>query len=525
MRLHILLAYPFLLLAHACRSPSVPNPGATAVIRDIEGPDSLYRPVFHLTPPGGWMNDPNGLVFHAGQWHLFYQHYPDSNVWGPMHWGHATSADLVDWRHQPIALYPDSLGLIFSGSVVVDSHNTSGFGVSRSNPPLVALYTQHDLAGERDPNRDDFQYQSLSYSLDSGRTWTTYAGNPVVPNTDKIRDFRDPKVIWDRAREQWLMVFAAKDRVRFYASPNLREWTFLSEFGADAANHAGVWECPDFFPMVLNHTLETKWVLLQSINPGAANGGSGTFYFTGDWDGERFTVDQEEGYDFRQNTKWLDYGRDNYAGVTFSDVPTTHGHDQRIFIGWMSNWDYAQVVPTTTWRSAMTVPRALTLRQIAGAGVRLGQSPMLGAGGGGGELTFHGGERLRLREVAPSGAYTLRLVASAKTPFEVALTNGLGERLLIGFDPDHAGSGYGSFYVDRRQAGKSSFSEKFATGPDYAPRLIGHPEIGIDILIDRTSVELFADEGTVVITELFWPTEPYELLESSVEGRLTSYKK
>ncbi len=524
MRSHLTSTLATLLvLTHACRThaPKAHADTETAVIANAPGPDSAYRPVYHFTPPRGWMNDPNGLVYHGDQWHLFYQHYPDSNVWGPMHWGHATSQDLVAWRHQPIALYPDALGLVFSGSAVVDSANTSGFGVSPDQPPLVAIYTAHDMARQA-AGADDFESQSLAYSLDGARTWTTYARNPVLRDTDGVRDFRDPKVIYDRAHRQWLMALASKDRIRFYASPNLRDWTLLSDFGADAAMHDGVWECPDFFPALVDGTTDTRWVLLVSINKGHPNGGTGTFYFVGDWDGTHFTP--AAGHDFRQSTQWLDYGRDNYAGVTWSDVPAADG--RRVFVGWMSNWAYAQEVPTTTWRSAMTVPRTLALHRDVGAGHHLRQTPVREVGEQFGKpVAFHGGERLRLDRLAPEGAFELRLTASAKTPFELALSNAAGERLLVGFEPGRAGTERGAFYVDRTGAGRSDFNESFATGPDWAPRLSREPTIGLRLLFDRTSVELFADDGSTVMTELFWPTQPYSILESSVEGSLAQYRQ
>ena len=343
----------------------------------------------------------------------------------------------------------------------------------------------------------------------------------MLRNTDGIRDFRDPKVIWDRAHQQWLMALASKDRIRFYASPNLRTWRFLSGFGADAAMHEGVWECPDFFPMVAEGAVDTSWVLLTSINKGHPNGGTGTFYFVGDWDGTRFTPYRD---DFRQNTRWLDYGRDNYAGVTWSDVPAADG--RRVFMGWMSNWAYAQEVPTTTWRSAMTVPRELTLTSVADAGFRLHQYPVSELYSRFGKpIAFHGGERLRLRELAPSGAYELHFVASAKTAFELTLSNDVEESLRIGFEPNRTGTRYGAFYIDRRVAGRSDFNEKFSTGPDWAPRLVGEPMFELIVLVDRTSVELFGDFGTVAMTETFWPTEPYSTLESSSEGDFRAYQE
>ena len=234
-----------------------------------------HRPQMHFSPPGQWMNDPNGMVYFEGEYHLFYQHYPDSNVWGPMHWGHAVSTNLVNWENLPIALYPDELGYIFSGSAVIDWNNTSGFGKD-NHPPMIAIFTHHNMDQEK-AGGDRYQVQSIAYSLDKGRTWTKFADNPVISNPG-IKDFRDPKVIWHEESARWIMVFAVKDRVHFYTSTNLKEWSFASEFGASDGNHGGVWECPDLFPLKTSEG-ETKWILLQSINPGGPNGGSATQYF------------------------------------------------------------------------------------------------------------------------------------------------------------------------------------------------------------------------------------------------------
>ena len=298
-----------------------------------------HRPQIHFSPPEKWMNDPNGMVFYAGEYHLFYQFFPDSTVWGPMHWGHAVSTDLVHWQHLPIALYPDSLGYIFSGSAVVDWKNTSGLGLN-GQPPLIAIYTYHNPAGEK-AGRKDFQYQGLAFSHDKGRSWTKYAGNPVLPNTESIADFRDPKVLWDEASNQWVMVIAAHDQVKFRGSKDLKKWTPLSNFGKTWGAHSGVWECPDLFPIRVEGSTETKWVLLVSINPGGPNGGSATQYFVGHFDGRQFTVDPSYTAAVSgEKAVWLDNGRDNYAGVTWSDIPKQNG--RRLFMGWMSNWDYAQ---------------------------------------------------------------------------------------------------------------------------------------------------------------------------------------
>jgi fructan beta-fructosidase len=315
--------------------------------------EEQYRPQYHFSPPQHWMNDPNGLVYLNGEYHLFYQFNPDADIWGPMHWGHAVSHDLLHWQHLPTALIPDVHGTIFSGSAVIDAQNTSGLG-TLGNPPLIAIFTQHDDARRR-AGRVDFQAQSIAYSLDGGRTWTKYSGNSVLPNPG-LRDFRDPNVMWLESRKEWLMTLAVGDHISFYASKNLKNWRHLSDFGRDRGAHGGVWECPDVVFMRIEGEATTKAVLLVSVNPGGPNGGGGTQYFIGDFNGERFAVDSgvdESG----AAARWLDYGTDDYAGVTWPKPPA----QRHIFIGWMSDPEYAQAVPTVGWRGAMTLPRELEL--------------------------------------------------------------------------------------------------------------------------------------------------------------------
>ena len=316
-------------LLFSCKNePITKENKSTKAEKEIVKSKEPHRPTFHFTPPEKWMNDPNGMVYYEDEYHLFYQFYPDSTVWGPMHWGHAISSDMVTWEHLSIALYPDELGYIFSGSAVIDWKNTSGFGKD-GEPPMIAIFTHHEPEGAKKGTKT-FQYQSIAYSNDKGRTWTKYAGNPVIPNPG-IKDFRDPKVIWDDDSDQWVMVFAAWDHVKFYGSPNLKDWTHLSDFGKEWGTHAGVWECPDLFPLIVKGKGEKKWVLLQSLNPGGPNGGSGTQYFIGDFDGKNFIIDGEFAENFKQDTTvWLDYGRDNYAGVTWSDIPQSDG--RKLFI-------------------------------------------------------------------------------------------------------------------------------------------------------------------------------------------------
>ena len=501
-----------------------PAPEKTTSVPERAGsdaPDAALRPHYHFTPPAGWMNDPNGMVYHAGEYHLFYQHYPDGNVWGPMHWGHAVSTDLVNWTDLPIALYPDSLGYIFSGSAVVDEGNTSGFGTAEA-PALVAMYTYHDAAGEK-AGRDDFQSQGIAYSTDRGRTWTKYAGNPVIPNRG-VRDFRDPKVVRDEANNQWVMVLAAQDRVQFFGSPDLKNWTYLSEWGQGAPNHAGVWECPELVAFPDPNTGQDNWLLLVSINPGGANGGSGTMYFPGNWDGRRFTPLREPSASPTDTVNWVDYGRDNYAGVTFGSVSA----GRRIFLGWMSNWDYAQQVPTTTWRSAMTIPRDLSLEQTD-FGTRLRQLPVP-------ELQKLRGERIPLEmprlldgvttidlsQLGTAGAYeldlTVDLVDSDAEELYVTLSTADGSAFYR-FGYSRKSGVDNAFFTDRRRAGQTDFSEKFAPeGLTMAPRWSNDGQLRIHAFFDRTSAEVFCDQGEPVMTDIFFPEQPFTMLAFEVYG-------
>ena len=448
--------------------------------------ESLYRPLFHFTPKQGWMNDPNGMIYLNGQYHLFFQHYPDSTVWGPMHWGHATSSDLVQWKEQPIALYPDSIGMIFSGSAVLDKNNTSGLGRG-GIAPLVAIFTQHFMPGEK-AGITDFQNQSIAYSLDEGKTWTKYAGNPVL-KTPNIKDFRDPKVIWHAPTQKWIMSLAVADHVEFYSAPDLINWTKESEIGKNLFAHGGVWECPDLLHFNVNG--KTIWVLLVSMNPGGPNGGSATQYIVGDFDGHVFKP-------FSADIKWMDYGPDNYAGVTFSNVG-----DRNILIGWMSNWNYANLVPTEKWRSAMTVPRELKLIEqdnkkntnsnINSNRFLLVSSPVK-------EFMNAFTEIGSKENVIPN---RIDIKDAKTTDFEIVLSNTYNEKLIVGYHADKK-----QFYIDRTKAGVSNFNKGFAAVA-VAPRLSNTTNMDLSILLDKTSIELFADGGLTVMTALFFPTHRY----------------
>ena len=441
-----------------------------------------HRPQLHFTPPNMWMNDPNGMFYANGTYHLYYQYHPESTVWGPMHWGHATSKDLMHWEHQPIALYPDSLGLIFSGSAVIDHQNTSGFG-KNGIAPLVAIYTSHNMDWEK-AGRIDRENQSIAYSLDFGQTFTKFVGNPVIKNPG-IADFRDPNVSWFEPGKKWIMALATQDRETFYSSPDLKNWTKESEFGATLGAHGGVWECPDLFPMQVDG--KTKWVLIVNINPGAPNGGSGAQYFVGDFDGHQFTPQDQE-------TRWVDYGRDNYAGVTFHETG-----DQRIFMGWMSNWDYATLVPTEKWRSANTLARDLKLQVLEGK-YFLSSMPVASVSN-----YVIGSQMIKTNKRIETASALQRLTGKVPVQdFSITLSNSKGEQVIIGYE-----AATNRYYVDRDVSGDMSFSPKFA-GKAYAPRLAKSGTIDFTLITDVASAEFFADGGLTAMTTCYFPSEIFK---------------
>lgn len=449
-----------------------------------------HRPQIHFSPAANWMNDPNGMVYFNNRYHLFYQYYPDSTVWGPMHWGHAISRDLVHWEHQPIALYPDTLGYIFSGSAVADVNNTSGFG-QNGKTPLVAIFTHHDPKGAR-ARTGRHESQSIAYSLDDGKTWTKYAENPVLKNPG-IKDFRDPKVMWYEAGKKWIMTLATLDHITFYSSPDLKNWKEESKIGKDFGAHGGVWECPDLFP--LDYNGEKIWILIVNLNPGGPNGGSATQYFTGQFDGNKFTP-------YQIDTRWLDYGPDEYAGITWANTG-----DRKIFLGWMSNWQYANVVPTHPWRSAMTVPRDLSIQKV-GDKFLVASKPVS-------ELGTIAQQPVNLSNIDAtnynltdktgklSGPARLQFTSDKLENFSITFSNAMGEKVIVGFD-----KAANNYFIDRTNSGKVNFKKGFA-GRHTAPRFSDKNNVDMTLIIDNASIELFADDGLSVMTEIFFPNQIY----------------
>ncbi len=438
--------------------------------------DEPFRSVYHHTPEANWMNDPNGMFYDeaAGVWHLYYQHNPYATVWGPMHWAHSTSKDLIHWEHQGIVLYPDSLGTIFSGSAVIDKNNTAGFGENA----IVAIYTQSEKIG---------QNQSIAYSTDGGYSFTPYEGNPVLMGD--IADFRDPKVTWDG--DHWLMTLACQQEIRFYASPNLKEWTYLSSFGKDLGAHGGVWECPELLKMsnVKSQISNEKYVLLVSINPGGPFGGSATQYFIGDWDGKEFVVESQKS---KVESKWLDYGKDNYSSFTFHNSPD----GRLVALGWMSNWQYACQLPTVAFRSQNTVARDLFLFLDDEGEYRLGSVPSKET------MALKGAETKYLPD-----AGIVELTLDGSQDALITLSNDKGEKVVMNLDVHRR-----TFSMDRTASGDCSFSHDFAART-VAPLFIKRDTYKVLLFIDHCSIEAFDADGAWAMTNLVFPSEPYNHLD------------
>lgn len=456
-----------------------------------------FRPQFHFSPEKHWMNDPNGMVYYKGTYHLFYQYYPNDIVWGPMHWGHATSTDLIHWKHKKIALFPDKLGLIFSGSAVIDINNTSGLG-TKENPAMVAIFTYHNMDIEK-AGKINTQSQGMAYSLDEGETWKKYDRNPIIKNPE-LKDFRDPKVFWNETTKEWNLVLVAGDRAQFYTSKNLTDWALQSEFGKNIGAHGGVWECPDIFKLKVEGSEEEKWVLLISINPGAPNGGSGTQYFIGDYDGKTFRTNQKD-------IKWIDHGTDNYAGVTYNNTPD----NKRIFIGWMSNWLYARNTPTKNWRSAMTLPREILLSKIDGD-YTLKSNPI---------------KQLKQQLVTEYSKDLISIKKGTKIDFtydylnqsslrfnsrnqnlKLVFSNDLNDSLVIDYNSKQK-----IFSIDRKHSGIVDFEKTF--GKDIHKTSVSNlitDAVDYQIILDWSSIEIFINGGVYSFTEQLFPKKPYTKL-------------
>ena len=432
-----------------------------------------FRPAYHHSPVYGWMNDPNGLFYKDGVWHLYYQWNPYGSQWENMTWGHSTSTDGLHWTPQPTAIEADALGAIFSGCCVVDKNNTAGFG----NGAIVAYYTS---AGAR-------QTQSMAYSLDGGQTFTKYAGNPVI--VSDVPDFRDPHIFWNEEAGFWNMVLASGQEMSIYSSKDLKQWKHESNFGLTYGNHSGVWECPDLMKLPVDGTGEQKWMLICNINPGGPFGGSATQYFIGQFDGHQFVCEDQP-----EETKWMDYGKDHYATVTFDNAPD----GRRVAIAWMSNWQYANQVPTMQFRSTNSILRDLSLYQYEGetyCAVRPAK-----------EMDAARGKKI----ARPTDR--CEIVVTLKGDARITLSNGSKERVVLDYDADMA-----SLDFDRRHSGQCSFSDAF-------PTVVTAPVHGslrtLRIFIDKSSIEVFDADGRLSMTNLVFPSSPYNRI--SVKGKASA---
>lgn len=425
-----------------------------------------FRPQLHFTPERNWINDPNGLLFYKGKYHLFYQHNPKGDLWGNMSWGHATSTDLFHWQELPVAIECTETTGIFSGSAVVDYRNTSGFGTV-DNPAIVAIYTSHQNDGSN-------QSQHLAYSLDEGLNWVKYEGNPVLDLG--MKDFRDPKVSWDKQSQSWLMVIAKPEehKIAFFRSPNLREWSHLSDFGPEAAI-GGCWECPDLFPLT-TPSGDARWVLLVSLNPGGLTGGSGTQYFIGDWDGKTFTsLNNGE-------VKWIDGGRDNYAGVTFNNTENIEtGQNRRIFMAWMNNWEYSNTIETSPWRGAMTLPRELSLSSSNGV-YQLHLQPVT-------EYSKLQGERVGDNDSLELQEISVDVIKNESVTLRIS--DGNGRYIECGYSAKK-----GSLFVDRYHAWFGQYQNNFQESK------VDSDNFTFVAIIDRGAIELSTESGKSLITSL-----------------------
>lgn len=467
---------------------------------DLTDRETKYRPLFHFTPRYGWMNDPNGMFYKDGVWHLYYQYNPYGSKWQNMTWGHATSTDLVNWKHEPIAIRPDGLGSVFSGSGAVDHGNTAGFG----KDAVIALYTSAGTS----------QMQSLAYSTDNGKTFTKYPANPVLTLESEARD---PNMFYNTETGEWNLVLAhALDHeMLFFTSPDLKSWTLQSNFGKGIGAQDGVWECPDLFRLPVDGTDEKKWVLICNINPGGPFGGSAIQYFTGDWDGKTFTADNAA--DGSIPTKWLDYGKDNYALVSWSDAPD----NRRTAIGWMSNWQYAAEVPTMQYRSANTLPREIGLFRGADGQIYASSAPSPEVMALRDKLVVNASKvsvkkNARIYALPAVNDGVCEIVADFDAQkadsLEFVLSNKTGDRVVMRYN-----SADRTLSLDRRESGIVDFSESFPA-VTVAPTFEKNGKVTLRIFIDRSSIELFGNGGRFVMTNIVFPNEPYSTLSVSSAG-------
>ena len=496
-----------------------------------------YRPLYHFTPLYGWMNDPNGMVYKDGEYHLYFQYNPYGSKWGNMHWGHAVSKDLLHWEHLDPAIPRDTMGHIFSGSSVIDRNNTAGYGKNA----IIAVYTNNST------NHDEVQ--CMAYSTDNGRTFTKYEGNPVLRPFDGLKDFRDPKVFWYEKNKSWYMIVSADKEIRLYKSKNLKKWDYVSAFGKGIGQQPCQYECPDFFQLPVNGDRKNmKWVMIMNINPGCIFGGSATEYFVGDFDGKNFTCPDAN------EAKWLDYGKDHYATVTFSNTG-----DRVLAMTWMSNWQYANITPFRQNRGANGLPRELKLYEKDGkyyvsedaapevAALRQTTYDL-------GNETVDGTKDMKGIAANTNGAFEIEadITPDANGIAGIEISNNKRERTLIYFDMKK-----GKVVMDRTESGLTDFGKKsvphdielawdkqreaqaklparevnsinykndFALATWAPLGLCDGKTYHVDIFVDKSSIELFVDNGRIAMTNLTFPVEAYENVKLYTKGGKAEYR-
>lgn len=480
-----------------------------------------YRPVYHHTPLYGWMNDPNGLVYKDGEYHLYFQYNPYGSRWGNMHWGHSVSKDLVHWEHLDPAIARDTLGQIFSGSVVVDANNSAGYG----KDALIAFYTS--------ASDEHGQIQCMAYSTDNGRTYTKYEKNPILTPFDGLKDFRDPKVFWYEPAQKWYMIVSADKNMRFYSSTDLKQWEYLSQFGEGYGVQPNQFECPDFIQLPVDGNKDNmKWVMIVNINPGCLFGGSATEYFVGTFDGKEFKCDNDKSV-----TKWLDFGKDHYATVCFSNTG-----DRVIAVPWMSNWQYANITPIRQNRGANALPRELSLYSKGGEVYMAANVAK--------EVEALRKETRKVDNFSLKGEQTISdVVAAEECAFEVEVDVTPGKSQTVGFDlvndkgektKIYLDMKSGRIVMDRSESGLVAFGEKsephfkenhdrrktesvnyvndFALGTWAPLSLCEGKTYHLNVFVDKCSVEIFVDGGRIAMTNLVFPTSPYNALRFYAEG-------
>lgn len=453
-----------------------------------------FRPAFHHTPVYGWMNDPNRMFYKDGVWHLYYQWNPYGSKWQNMTWGHSSSTDLINWQHHPAAIEPDGLGTVFSGSCAIDKDDTAGFG----SDAVIALYTSAAAS----------QVQSLAHSNDNGNTFEIYPGNPVITLESEARD---PNMFWNEATGEWNLVLAhaLEHEMLVFTSPDMKQWTLQSAFGKGLGAQDGVWECPDLFELAVDGSDQKKWVLICNINPGGPFGGSATQYFIGEFDGKTFTPDRDA--DGNVPTKWMDYGKDHYATVSWSNAPD----NRRTVIGWMSNWQYAAEVPTMQYRSANTLPREIGLFRASDGEIYTSctPSPEIGALRGNASVkkrSFTAGKKSRTFALPEANGgiceITLEITPKKGVPVNLTLANEAGNKVEMVYNPAES-----TFSFDRYQSGQTDFSQDFPA-ITTAPAFTDGGNLRLRIFIDRSSIEVFEQNGRFAMTNLVFPESPYTTL-------------